>query len=459
MSPLLFSVFLEELNQRIKNTGLGININNEILSVILFADDGVLVAENLEDLQVMLNEVERFSKDFNINFGASKCKVMIINEREGNGEERQEVKLYNTNLEVVKEYKYLGLNLENLGLSKEKNMLRIKAEQKNAIINSKIGFRANKYEVTRGLWKGWAVPAIMYGAEIIDMGQNEIKGLDIVQNKMARVALGANKYAATEALRGEMGWSSFEERVNKAKIGYEVRLERMDENRWAKKILNWSRRSSKFIAEGKKRKNKEKIGIEREGNEIKVKIEEKIIQGQEKQLIRRVKNQIKKNGLQKWKGKMEEKNSLETYKNKEKPRTENFYNGSWESSLLFKARSNSLEINERRNRWGEGEKNCIKCRTGGRNFIENIKHIIIECSAYNNERKELEEEIIKQIGREKWENIKREEREGIDFILGLHKENNKNMEGTKKFLGRIWKERQKPDVANDRNHTDHNYIG
>ena len=169
-------------------------------------------------------------------------------------------------------------------------MLRIKAEQKNAIINSKIGFRANKYEVTRGLWKGWAVPAIMYGAEIIDMGQNEIKGLDIVQNKMARVALGANKYAATEALRGEMGWSSFEERVNKAKIGYEVRLEKMDENRWAKKILNWTRRSSKFIAEGKRRKNKEKIGIEREGNEIKVNIEGKIVQGQEKQLVKVVLN-------------------------------------------------------------------------------------------------------------------------------------------------------------------------
>ena len=55
---------------------------------------------------------------------------------------------------------------------------------------------------------------------------------------------------------------------------------------------------------------------------------------------------------------MKEKTSLEIYKNKDKPKKENFYNGSWESSLLFKARTKSLEINERIKRWGEGPEHC-----------------------------------------------------------------------------------------------------
>ena len=29
-------------------------------------------------------------------------------------------------------------------------------------------FRANKYELIRGLWKGVAIPSIMYGMEVID---------------------------------------------------------------------------------------------------------------------------------------------------------------------------------------------------------------------------------------------------------------------------------------------------
>ena len=35
------------------------------------------------------------------------------------------------------------------------------------MINGKTNCRVNKYEITRGLWEGMAVPTIMYGLEII----------------------------------------------------------------------------------------------------------------------------------------------------------------------------------------------------------------------------------------------------------------------------------------------------
>ena len=49
--------------------------------------------------------------------------------------------------------------------------------------------------------------------------------------------------------------------------------------------------------------------------------------------------------------------ALTWYKNKEKPNNEKIYNGSWESTLLFKARTGSLEVNEKRRKWG-GKKIC-----------------------------------------------------------------------------------------------------
>ena len=42
------------------------------------------------------------------------------------------------------------------------------------IVNGKINCRVNKYEVIRGLWKGIAVPTIMYGTEIIGIGKKEL---------------------------------------------------------------------------------------------------------------------------------------------------------------------------------------------------------------------------------------------------------------------------------------------
>ena len=37
------------------------------------------------------------------------------------------------------------------------------------IINGKTNFRANKYGVMRVLWKGLAVPTVMYGLEIMEV--------------------------------------------------------------------------------------------------------------------------------------------------------------------------------------------------------------------------------------------------------------------------------------------------
>ena len=72
----------------------------------------------------------------------------------------------------------------------------------------------------------------------MEVGGKEKRGLEIVQNRAARRGLGANRHVATEALRGEMGWSTFQERIDKTKLNYRVRLEHMSDKRWAKKKKN-----------------------------------------------------------------------------------------------------------------------------------------------------------------------------------------------------------------------------
>ena len=56
-------IVMEELTQRIKKTGVGIRIGKEILNILLFADDVVLLNESWEDMQKLLEEVGKFSED------------------------------------------------------------------------------------------------------------------------------------------------------------------------------------------------------------------------------------------------------------------------------------------------------------------------------------------------------------------------------------------------------------
>ena len=62
-----------------------------------------------------------------------------------------------------------------------------------------------------------AVPHCLYGTEITEYRVEDINKLEIIQNTMGRWCLGAPRSTATEAIRGEMGWSTYKERLGKGK--------------------------------------------------------------------------------------------------------------------------------------------------------------------------------------------------------------------------------------------------
>ena len=81
-----------------------------------------------------------------------------------------------------------------------------------------------------------AVPSIVYGMNVISWTDRDMQKSDVVQSKLGRVALRTNGYAAMEAIRGDMAWSTFNKRCMKGSISFKVRIERMHDNRWVKKV-------------------------------------------------------------------------------------------------------------------------------------------------------------------------------------------------------------------------------
>ena len=83
----------------------------------------------------------------------------------------------------------------------------------------------NKYEVGRSLWKGMAVPYCLYGSEITYYREGDVAKLERAQNIVGRWGLGVPRCTAVEAIRGEMGWSTFRERLVKGKLLFMKRIE------------------------------------------------------------------------------------------------------------------------------------------------------------------------------------------------------------------------------------------
>ena len=109
-----------------------------------------------------------------------------------------------------------------------------------------------------------------------------------------------------------------------------------------------------------------------------------------------VNDRVKQIGVRTWKNGMNGKSSLAWYREKEKPKREWMYDGSYGSELLFKARTGSLEVNARTYRFSESSvKVCEKCRSGE---DETVKHTIVKCAKYERERGALIDGIVNEIG-------------------------------------------------------------
>lgn len=77
LSPILFNCFINDLAIKIKALGMGIDIEDgEKLSILLFADDIVLLASNERDLQEMLNCLSNWCNENKMTINVKKSNIV-----------------------------------------------------------------------------------------------------------------------------------------------------------------------------------------------------------------------------------------------------------------------------------------------------------------------------------------------------------------------------------------------
>jgi hypothetical protein len=79
LSPRLFSLYLEDLEEMVDNTGIGIGIGNLHINLLLYADDIILITNNKRQMQQLLNLVENFGRSREIKFNPDKTNFICVN--------------------------------------------------------------------------------------------------------------------------------------------------------------------------------------------------------------------------------------------------------------------------------------------------------------------------------------------------------------------------------------------
>jgi hypothetical protein len=245
LSPLLFDIFLDGLILALKRTRIGLNLlgdRDDLLCVLCFADDIVLLAESASDLQVLLKTLNEYLGRWRLNVNMEKTKVVVFGAR---GVTDHVIMLGNETVQQETAYRYLGIWFDQAGtFARSKRVMVARANRAMVLATTQITREASfSVKALSNIWKTLIRPHLEYGAEVLDEpGSGKWQEAERIQNKMGRKILRCGATTTTEAIRGDLGWISLRGRRWSRRINWWGRVVNMKRTRWVRKIYEFERR-------------------------------------------------------------------------------------------------------------------------------------------------------------------------------------------------------------------------
>ncbi|KAL7723726.1 hypothetical protein ACLKA6_000136 [Drosophila palustris] len=146
LSPILFALYVDDIVSTLPG---GVQLGTARIKVLMYADDMVLLADSAEALQKMINALHDYCVTWSLQINCEKSKVMIIKDGRGRSAREDSWHLNGTQLDVVKQFKYLGIILtSNMSF---KNHAKQKLKDSKAALNSTWKNILSKQQVNHSL--------------------------------------------------------------------------------------------------------------------------------------------------------------------------------------------------------------------------------------------------------------------------------------------------------------------
>ena len=326
-STTLFKIITYMIISELNSRGTGYKDDTIKINSLYFADDGLLLANNIEDATNNLKMVMQISREFGLEINKEKSNIIIFN-MEQQPDTIEDIK-------VVNKIKYLGIEIDNKRnyfKTQRQNMLT-KARKMANLTYCIIEKSCNKLLIGKTYWKNIILPSILYGTNIINLSEDDIRELQTIEYGVYRSILNAPPYAPNTTLRGEIGASLMKKRIMNGRLNYMKSIQ-SGRNEILHTILDkliieqgtkWMKTTQKYMDEVKLKVT----DIEMQSKE---EIKQKLIAWDNKQ----------------WKHEIESKSSLLIYRQyKDKIQEENIYDNRPSSTIFYKARTNTLPLNDR----------------------------------------------------------------------------------------------------------------
>jgi hypothetical protein len=189
LSPCLFTIYINPLLMRLKETGIGCHIGDVFCGSLGYADDVVLIAPTRQSLMHQLRICAEYAEEFSLSFNASKSKLIHIpHNRTRPMAVLVPVPFMGGTIEEVPHDRHLGCLVGNMPVVKE---LALTAAIND--FNKKVGMVRSHFKwllpnAKYFLFKSFCMP--LYGCVLWDFSHRSIERFYIAWRKAVRALLG-----------------------------------------------------------------------------------------------------------------------------------------------------------------------------------------------------------------------------------------------------------------------------
>ena len=204
LSPTLFSLFLNDLFNELNTLNKGVQVGDDNITVLAYADDIAIITENKQDIQIILNTLENWCKKWRVTINCGKTKVVHFRKKRI---PRSCVQFHiGENIIEYAEYKYLGVVLDEfLNFENTANVMALSASRAlGAIIGKFSDIKNMGFETFTQLFERCVTPIMEYGSSC--RGFKQFSKCDNVQNRAFRFFLGVQRFTPIPFLYSEMLW-------------------------------------------------------------------------------------------------------------------------------------------------------------------------------------------------------------------------------------------------------------
>ena len=157
---------------------------------MLFADDIVICEETREEVERRLESWKYALERKGMKISRSKTEYLCING--GNGDET--VKMEDTKVPRVKEFKYLGSTVQESGGCERVVKKRVQARWNGwRRVSGVICDRRLPARVKGKVYSSVVRPAMVYGLETVAVTKKQVEEMEVAEMKMLRFAMGVTR--------------------------------------------------------------------------------------------------------------------------------------------------------------------------------------------------------------------------------------------------------------------------